>query len=113
MIANAPGTGVVDDKAMYAYIPRIIRYYLDEEALLGQVPTFLCRDPKDRAYVLDHLAELVLKPVGGSGGYGLVVGPHASAEQLAAARDALRAQPGTSCASASSWSAPSCATCWT
>jgi uncharacterized circularly permuted ATP-grasp superfamily protein len=93
VLANAPGTGVVDDKAMYAYLPRIIRYYLDEEPLLPQVPTFLCRDPKDRAYVVDHLDELVLKPTDGSGGYGVLVGPQASRAEREAARAAVLARP--------------------
>jgi uncharacterized circularly permuted ATP-grasp superfamily protein len=93
VLANAPGTGVVDDKAMYAYVPRVIRYYLDEEPMLAQVPTYLCRERDDLGYVLAHLEELVLKPTDGSGGYGLVVGPMASRAELADARDALRAAP--------------------
>jgi uncharacterized circularly permuted ATP-grasp superfamily protein len=93
VLANAPGTGVVDDKAMYAYVPRVIRYYLDEEPVLAQVPTFLCREPKDRAFVLDHLEDLVVKPTDGSGGYGLVVGSHASREELATLREAIQAEP--------------------
>jgi uncharacterized circularly permuted ATP-grasp superfamily protein len=93
VLANAPGTGVVDDKAMYAYVPRIVRYYLDEEPLLRQVPTLLCREAEDRAYVLDHLEELVLKPTDGSGGYGLLVGSAATRAQLEEARTAIRAAP--------------------
>jgi len=93
VLANAPGTGVVDDKAMYAYIPRVIRYYLAEEPLLAQVPTHLCREPEGLAYVLAHLEELVLKPTDGSGGYGLLVGPMASRDELAEAREAVRAAP--------------------
>jgi len=93
VLANAPGAGVVDDKAMYAYIPRIIRYYLDQEPLLGQVNTYLCRETKDRDYVLAHMEELVVKPTDGSGGYGLLVGSHASREELAATRAAVRAAP--------------------
>ena len=92
-LANAPGTGVVDDKAMYAYLPRVIRYYLGEEPILEQVPTYLCREPADRTFVLEHLEELVLKPTDGSGGYGLVVGPHASRDELAEARTAIRSEP--------------------
>jgi uncharacterized circularly permuted ATP-grasp superfamily protein len=92
-LANAPGTGVADDKAVYAYVPLIIRYYLDEEPILAQVPTWLCREPKDCAYVQEHLEELVLKPTDGSGGYGLLVGSHATREQLETARAALRAEP--------------------
>lgn len=92
-LANAPGAGVVDDKAMYAYVPRIIRYYLGEEAKLGQVPTYLCREREDCAYVLDHLDELVLKPTDGSGGYGLLVGSAATQDQLQEARRAVLAAP--------------------
>ena len=93
VLANAPGTGVVDDKAMYAYLPRVIRYYLDEEPLLPQVPTFLCRDPEDRAYVVDHLEELVLKPTDGSGGYGVLVGPRASRQEREEALAAMLERP--------------------
>ena len=93
VLANAPGTGVVDDKAMFAYVPRIIRYYLGEEPLLGQVPTYLCREASDLAFVIDNLDKLVLKPTDGSGGYGLVVGSMATAGQLAEARRALRSEP--------------------
>lgn len=93
VLANAPGTGVVDDKAMYAYVPRVIRYYLAEEPLLGQVPTYLCREAEDCSYVLTHLEELVLKPTDGSGGYGLLIGPTASRAELSEARDAIRAAP--------------------
>jgi len=93
VLANAPGAGVVDDKAMYAYVPEAIRYYLGEEPLLEQVPTYLCRQEKDLSYVLDHLEELVLKPTDGSGGYGLLVGASASREELAEARTAIRAAP--------------------
>lgn len=92
-LANAPGTGVVDDKAMYAYIPRVIRYYLDEEPMLEQVPTYLCREEEDLAYVMANLEALVLKPTDGSGGYGLLVGSVATKAELADARTALRAAP--------------------
>ena len=68
VIANAPGTGVADDKALYAYVPRIIRYFLDEEPILANVETHLCRTPDGLAYTLAHLQELVVKEVGGSGG---------------------------------------------
>ncbi len=93
VLANAPGTGVIDDKAMYAYVPRAIRYYLDEEPLLEQVPTYLCREQEGRDYVLAHLEELVLKPTDGSGGYGLLIGSAAAREELAEARAAIRAAP--------------------
>jgi uncharacterized circularly permuted ATP-grasp superfamily protein len=93
VLANAPGTGVVDDKAMYAYVPRAIRYYLSEEPVLPQVPTLLCREEKDLAYVLEHMEELVVKPVDGSGGYGVMIGPHASRTQLEDTRAAIGAAP--------------------
>ena len=79
-LANAPGTGIADDKAIYAYVPQIIKYYLDEDILLPNVPTYLCSEEKDRRYVLDHLDQLVVKPVSESGGYGMLVGPHAGHE---------------------------------
>ncbi|MBB3174013.1 putative circularly permuted ATP-grasp superfamily protein [Endobacter medicaginis] len=93
VIANAVGTGVADDKAIYAYMPRIIRYYLDEDAILDNVPTHICREPEGLAYTLDHLAELVVKPVGESGGYGLLIGPHASSAELDDFRGRLKADP--------------------
>ncbi len=90
-IANAVGTGVADDKALYAYLPRIIRYYLDQDAILPNVETRICAEPDGLAYTLAHLAELVVKPVAESGGYGLLIGPHASREELDAFRARLRA----------------------
>jgi uncharacterized circularly permuted ATP-grasp superfamily protein len=75
-IANAPGAGVADDKVVYAFVPEMIRYYLDEKPLLRSVPTYLCMFDKDRDYVLEHLHELVVKPANESGGYGIMVGPH-------------------------------------
>jgi len=92
-LANAVGTGVGDDKAIYAYMPRIIRYYLGEDALLDNVETHLCREPKGLQYTLQNLAKLVVKPVGESGGYGVVVGPKASHAELDACRDRVRAHP--------------------
>jgi uncharacterized circularly permuted ATP-grasp superfamily protein len=77
-IANAPGTGIADDKAIYAYVPRIVKYYLDQEPILPNVPTYICEDENDRAYVLAHLDELVVKAVNESGGYGMLMGPHAA-----------------------------------
>ena len=74
-LVNAPGTGVADDKAVYAYVPKMIRYYLDQDPILPNVPTFLCWHEKDRRHVLDHLAELVVKPANESGGYGMLIGP--------------------------------------
>jgi uncharacterized circularly permuted ATP-grasp superfamily protein len=81
-IANAPGCGVADDKVIYAYVPDMIRYYLNEEPLLANVPTWLCRKQEDLEYVLSHLSELVVKPANESGGYGMLVGPHASQEKV-------------------------------
>ncbi len=92
-IANAVGTGVSDDKALYAYLPRIIRYYLDQDAILPNVPTRICGEPDGLAYTLDHLAELVVKPVAESGGYGLLIGPHASQAELEMFRSRLRHDP--------------------
>lgn len=81
-LANAIGTGVADDKAVYAYMPRIIKYYLDEDAIIDNVPTRICREAEGLAYTLEHLSELVVKPVGESGGYGIVIGPHATRQEL-------------------------------
>ncbi len=92
-IANAVGTGVADDKAIYAYMPRIIRYYLSEDPILHNVETHICAEPQGMQYTLDHLAELVVKPVGESGGYGLIIGPHASAAELEEFRAKLIADP--------------------
>ena len=75
VICNAPGTGVADDKAVYAYVPAIIRYYLGEDAILPNVETFLCREPSQLSHVLANLDKLVVKAVGASGGYGMLVGP--------------------------------------
>jgi uncharacterized circularly permuted ATP-grasp superfamily protein len=93
VLANAVGTGISDDKAVYAYVPRIIRYYLDEEAILPNVDTHICREPEGLEYTLRHLEELVVKPVGESGGYGILIGPHASRKALAEFRRRLRANP--------------------
>jgi len=92
-LANAPGTGVADDKAIYAYMPRVIRYYLDEDPILDNVETHICREPDSLAYTLDNLEELVVKPVGESGGYGITVGPKATRAQLRTCRDELQADP--------------------
>jgi uncharacterized circularly permuted ATP-grasp superfamily protein len=77
-IANAPGAGVADDKVVYAYVPEIIEYYLGEKPLIGNVPTYKCGDPEERAYVLAHLDELVIKPANESGGYGMLIGPRST-----------------------------------
>ena len=92
-IANAVGTGVADDKAIYAYMPRIIRYYLDEDAVIENVPTHICGEREGLAYTLAHLDELVVKPVGESGGYGLIIGPHATRQELDEFRIKLEADP--------------------
>ncbi|HEY3545175.1 MAG TPA: circularly permuted type 2 ATP-grasp protein [Propionicimonas sp.] len=92
-IANAVGNGVADDKLLYTYVPELIRYYLGEEAVLPNVETYRLEDPDQRAYVLDHLDELVVKPVDASGGYGLVIGPSATEEQLREVRVAVLAHP--------------------
>jgi uncharacterized circularly permuted ATP-grasp superfamily protein len=92
-IANAPGTGIADDKAIYSYIPEIIEFYTGEKAILKNVPTWRCSEADALAYVLDHLDELVVKEVHGSGGYGMLVGPAASKKELAAFRAKLTARP--------------------
>ena len=92
-LANAIGTGVADDKALYAYMPRIIRYYLAEDAILDNVETHLCREPEGLAYTLANMDELVVKPVGESGGYGVVVGPRATKAEIAEARARIEANP--------------------
>jgi uncharacterized circularly permuted ATP-grasp superfamily protein len=81
-LVNAPGAGVADDKGLYPFVPDLIRYFLGEEPLLAQVPTFRCAEPSERSHVLAHLDELVVKPVNESGGYGIVIGPQAGPEAL-------------------------------
>lgn len=93
-IANAPGTGIADDKAIYSYMPDIVEFYTGESAILKNVPTWRCSDDDSLAYVLEHLDELVVKEVHGSGGYGMLVGPAASKRELAAFREKLTAKPG-------------------
>jgi uncharacterized circularly permuted ATP-grasp superfamily protein len=93
VISNAIGTGVADDKSIYPYVPDMIRFYLGEEPLLKNVPTHQCRKPDDLAYVLAHLPELVVKEVHGAGGYGMLVGPTSSAEEIARFREILKAHP--------------------
>jgi uncharacterized circularly permuted ATP-grasp superfamily protein len=92
-LCNAVGNGVADDKAIYAYVPTFIRYYLGEEPILRNVDTYLCTEPDHLRYVLEHLHELVVKPVGESGGYGLLMGPMADRATLAEFRDRLRHDP--------------------
>ena len=93
VMANAPGTGVADDKAVYAFIPDIIRYFLGEEPILANVETHLCRKPEGLAFTLDNLRDLVVKEVGGSGGYGMLVGPQSTASERKAYAARLRADP--------------------
>lgn len=92
-IANAPGCGVADDKVIYAYVPDMIRYYLGEEPSLPSVPTWLCRRPDELEYVLENLADLVVKPANESGGYGMLVGPHSTAEEVETFRQLIIADP--------------------
>ena len=92
-LANAPGNGIGDDKAVYAFVPEMIRYYLGEEPTLAHVPTYLGGDPEQCAQVLDRLKELVVKPVDGYGGKGVVVGPHATDEEIAGLRRQIRTAP--------------------
>jgi uncharacterized circularly permuted ATP-grasp superfamily protein len=92
-IANAVGTGVADDKAIYSYVPELIRFYLAEEPLLQNVPTYRCREPPMLKFVLERLDQLVVKEVNGSGGYGMLVGPHASAAQREMFAAKLKADP--------------------
>jgi len=92
-LANAIGTGVADDKSIYPFVPDMIRFYLSEEPVLHNVPTWQCRKPADLDYVLAHLPELVVKEVHGAGGYGMLVGPASTREQVAAFRERLIAKP--------------------
>jgi uncharacterized circularly permuted ATP-grasp superfamily protein len=92
-IANAPGTGVADDKAVYAYVPRLIKYYLGEDPILENVPTYLCREEKDRKYVLDHIEELVVKETNAAGGYGMLIGPKSTKEEHAKFRELIKKNP--------------------
>jgi uncharacterized circularly permuted ATP-grasp superfamily protein len=92
-LANAPGNGVADDKAVYAYVPAIIKYYLNEEVILPNVPTYLCGDREHRQYVLEHLDELVMKPTNESGGYGIVIGPRAAKAEIEDVRQKILANP--------------------
>jgi carboxylate-amine ligase len=92
-VVNALGNGIGDDKAVYAYLPAMIEYYLGERPLLSNVPTYHCLDPDQRAEVLDRLDELVLKPVDGYGGIGIVIGPHADAQELLEVAEHIRAAP--------------------
>ncbi|HSY22910.1 MAG TPA: circularly permuted type 2 ATP-grasp protein [Polyangiaceae bacterium] len=92
-LANAPGTGVADDKVVYAFVPQIIKYYLGEDAILPNVPTYLCSDDKQRDHVLANLPKLVVKAANESGGYGMLIGPSASAAERASFADRIRSNP--------------------
>ena len=92
-IANAPGTGIADDKAIYSYMPEIVEFYTGRKAILGNIPTWRCSEPDSLKYVLEHIAELVIKEVHGSGGYGMLVGPAASKKECEAFAGKLKAKP--------------------
>ena len=92
-IANAPGTGVADDKLIYAYVPEMIRYYLGQEPIIENVPTYLCSKTSDLTYVLEHLESLVVKSVAEAGGYGMLIGPHASRSEIEAFAEKIKAHP--------------------
>lgn len=92
-IANAPGTGVADDKAIYAYVPKIINYYLAEEPILPNVPTYVCWERRDRDYVLEHLDQLVVKATNEAGGYGMMIGPQASQQEREDCARRIQADP--------------------
>jgi uncharacterized circularly permuted ATP-grasp superfamily protein len=92
-LANAPGAGVADDKLVYTFVPAMIRYYLDEDAILPNVPSYLCCIPKDREHVLANLATLVVKPANESGGYGMLMGPKSSASERAQFAELIRKNP--------------------
>ena len=92
-LANAPGTGIADDKVIYAYVPKIIKYYTGEDPILPNVPTYICQDERDRSYVLDNLKELVVKAANESGGYGMLIGPHSSEEERNAFAEKIKASP--------------------
>ena len=92
-LANAPGTGVADDKAVYAYIPRVIKYYLDQDPILNNVETFICAEPKALKYVLDNIGELVVKETNAAGGYGMMIGPKATKEEHSKFRKLVKENP--------------------
>ena len=92
-LANAPGTGVADDKVIYAYVPEMIRYYLDEEPILPNVQTYVCQRDDDRKYVLENIGDLVVKAANESGGYGMIVGPHSTKAELAEFAEKIKENP--------------------
>ena len=92
-LANAPGTGIADDKSIYAYVPKMIEYYLGEKIIIPNVPTYICADDKERDHVLANIDQLVVKAVNESGGYGMLVGPHARAQELEAFKKKIQQTP--------------------
>jgi uncharacterized circularly permuted ATP-grasp superfamily protein len=92
-MANAPGTGIADDKVIYSYVPKIIKYYTGEDPILANVPTYICSNDDEKAYVLENLDKLVVKAANESGGYGMLIGPHASASERALFADKIRSEP--------------------
>jgi uncharacterized circularly permuted ATP-grasp superfamily protein len=92
-VVNAVGAGVADDKAVYTYMPDLVRFYTGQEAILSNVPTWRCREAESLAYVLDHLPELVVKEVNGSGGYGMLVGPAATRSEIEVFAHKLKTDP--------------------
>ena len=92
-LCNAPGAGVADDKVVYAFVPKIIQYYLGQDALIPNVPSYLCMFDDDRQYVLDNLDKLVVKPANESGGYGMMIGPHASKKERKKFAELIKANP--------------------
>ena len=92
-IANAPGSGVADDKVIYSFVPEMIRYYLDEEPTLASVETYLCMNEADRIYVLNNIERLVVKPANESGGQGVLIGPHSNREEKEKCKESIAKQP--------------------
>ncbi|HVO94330.1 MAG TPA: circularly permuted type 2 ATP-grasp protein, partial [Terriglobales bacterium] len=92
-LANAPGTGIADDKSVYVYVPKMIEYYLGEKIIIPNVPTYICAEEKDRQYVLEHIDQLVVKAVNESGGYGMLVGPRSTAEECETFRSKIAETP--------------------
>src|SRR6185436_7029889 len=92
-LANAPGAGIADDKVVYAYVPKMVKYYLDEEILLPNVPTFVCADDTERQHVLQNLPSLVVKAANESGGYGMLIGPHSTRQEQADFAERITANP--------------------
>jgi uncharacterized circularly permuted ATP-grasp superfamily protein len=92
-MANAPGNGIADDKVVYGYVPKIIKYYLDQDPIIPNVPTYMCWDEKEREYVLANLDKLVVKAANESGGYGMLIGPHSTAEQRAKFAELIKENP--------------------